>query len=266
MGTMASQIASLTIIYSTVYSGADQRKHQSSASLAFVRGIHRSPHKWLITRKKFPFHDVIMDRSKVVSNRDNDRAPKHLVAMKRTCTRRYNTKGNAGNMVQYYRLQVYIIDSIDNTDYCKRILYEALYRQRSSQEFELTKDKSLLNVTWINIRWYCLKHDDDESWTWLEMEHKKRQPLNGLWYRIDITHSNITLYCAMHGSINTLSISTILISYIYIYEYQIHYLNINRIYCIYVTPRGHGKIIKCSKWNRTMIIYSSLDGLLPHTA
>ena len=46
MRTMASQITSLTIIYSTVYSGADQRKHQSSASLAFVRGIHRWP--WLL--------------------------------------------------------------------------------------------------------------------------------------------------------------------------------------------------------------------------
>ena len=39
MGSMASQITSLTIVYSTVYSGVDQRKHQSSASLAFVRGI-----------------------------------------------------------------------------------------------------------------------------------------------------------------------------------------------------------------------------------
>ena len=43
MGTMASQITSLTVVYSTVYSVADQRKHQSSASLAFVRGIHRWP-------------------------------------------------------------------------------------------------------------------------------------------------------------------------------------------------------------------------------
>ena len=41
MGTMASQITSLTIIYSSVYLGADQRKHQSSASLAFVKGICR---------------------------------------------------------------------------------------------------------------------------------------------------------------------------------------------------------------------------------
>ena len=64
MGMMASQITSLTIVYSTVYSGADQRKHQSSVSLAFVRGIHRgpvtSPHKWPVTRKMFPFDDVIM--------------------------------------------------------------------------------------------------------------------------------------------------------------------------------------------------------------
>ena len=64
MGTVASQITSLTIVYSTVYSGTDQRKHQSSASLAFARGIHRgpvnSPHKWPVTRKMFPFDDVIM--------------------------------------------------------------------------------------------------------------------------------------------------------------------------------------------------------------
>ena len=42
MDAMVSQIISLTIVYSTVYSGADQRKHQSSMSLAFVRGIHRA--------------------------------------------------------------------------------------------------------------------------------------------------------------------------------------------------------------------------------
>ena len=64
MGAMASQITSLTIVYLTVYSGADQRKHQSSASLAFVRGIKRwpvnSPHKGPVTRKMFPFDDVII--------------------------------------------------------------------------------------------------------------------------------------------------------------------------------------------------------------
>ena len=65
MIAIASQITSLTIVYSTVYSDADQRKHQSSASLAFVRGIHRgpanSPHKWPVSRKMFLFDDVIME-------------------------------------------------------------------------------------------------------------------------------------------------------------------------------------------------------------
>ena len=64
MGAIASHITSLAIVYPTVYSDADQRKHESSASLAFVRGIHRgpvnSPHKWSVTRKMFPFDDVIM--------------------------------------------------------------------------------------------------------------------------------------------------------------------------------------------------------------
>ena len=43
MSAIASQITNLTIVISTFYSGADQRKHQSFASLAFVRGIHRWP-------------------------------------------------------------------------------------------------------------------------------------------------------------------------------------------------------------------------------
>ena len=45
MTKMASQITSLTVVYSTVYSDADQIKHQSSASLAFVWGIHRD--RWI---------------------------------------------------------------------------------------------------------------------------------------------------------------------------------------------------------------------------
>ena len=64
MSWMASQITSLTIVYSTVYPGADQKKHQSSVSLAFVRGIHQgpvnSPHKRPVMRKMFPFDDIIM--------------------------------------------------------------------------------------------------------------------------------------------------------------------------------------------------------------
>ena len=71
MSAIAAHITSLTIVYSTVYPGADQSKHQSSASLAFVCGIHRgpvnSPHKWPVTRKMFPFDDVIMS---VFTNRE----------------------------------------------------------------------------------------------------------------------------------------------------------------------------------------------------
>ena len=40
---MESQITSLTIVYSTIYSAEDQIKHQSSVSLAFVHGIHQGP-------------------------------------------------------------------------------------------------------------------------------------------------------------------------------------------------------------------------------
>ena len=63
MGGIASQITSITIVYSTIYSDADQRKHQSPASLAFVRGIHwgpvNSPHKRPVTRKMSSFDNVI---------------------------------------------------------------------------------------------------------------------------------------------------------------------------------------------------------------
>ena len=93
MDSMTTQITSLAIVYSTVHSGSNQRKHQSSASPAFVRGIHREPvnslnprlaerpletngrlanrrlnypHKGPVTRKMFPFDDVIMVNSSLV--------------------------------------------------------------------------------------------------------------------------------------------------------------------------------------------------------
>ena len=59
---MASQINSLTTVYSIVYSEADQRKHQSSASLAVVWGIHRWPAQMASNVEKiFPFDDVNMN-------------------------------------------------------------------------------------------------------------------------------------------------------------------------------------------------------------
>ena len=64
MSAMASQITGVSIVCSTVCSETDQRKQQSSASPVFVRGTHRwpadSPHKGSVTRKIFPFDNVIM--------------------------------------------------------------------------------------------------------------------------------------------------------------------------------------------------------------
>ena len=64
MSVMASQITGVSIVCSTVCSGSDQRKHQSSVSLAFVRGIHRSSvystQNGPETRKMFPFDDAII--------------------------------------------------------------------------------------------------------------------------------------------------------------------------------------------------------------
>ena len=71
MSVMASQITSLTIVYPNVFSGADQIKHQSSTSLAFVRGIHRWPvnslHKWPVIQKMFPFDDIIVPEYSVIT-------------------------------------------------------------------------------------------------------------------------------------------------------------------------------------------------------
>ena len=59
MSALPSQITCVSIVCSAVCLGADQINHQSSASLAFVRGIHRrpvdSPHKGPVARKRFPF-------------------------------------------------------------------------------------------------------------------------------------------------------------------------------------------------------------------
>ena len=64
MGAMASQITNVSIVCSTACSGSDQLRYQSSATLAFMRIIHRWPvdshHKGPVTRKMFPFDDVIM--------------------------------------------------------------------------------------------------------------------------------------------------------------------------------------------------------------
>ena len=84
MSTMAYQITCVSINYSTVCSGEDQRKHQSSTSLAFVRGIHwwsvNFPHKRPVMRKMFPFYDVIMDDGllRIIQSTPHCGRPRHI--------------------------------------------------------------------------------------------------------------------------------------------------------------------------------------------
>ena len=83
---MASQITSLTVVYSIVYSGADQRKHQSSASLAFVREITGTgdfPAQRASNAEIFPFDDVIMN-TVVTYHTDRDRQTYMCISLKHT--------------------------------------------------------------------------------------------------------------------------------------------------------------------------------------
>ena len=79
MSPFASQITSVSIVYSTVCSGADQRQHQSPASLTVVRGIHWwlviYPNKRPLTRKMYPLDDVIMNN---MSSTMINLLPKHI--------------------------------------------------------------------------------------------------------------------------------------------------------------------------------------------
>ena len=89
MSSMAPQITGVSIVCSTVCS--DQRKHQSSALLDFVRGIHRSRvnslHKGPVTRKIFPFDDVIMRSARKIATAvtTGPHVPLH-VSRRHTCS------------------------------------------------------------------------------------------------------------------------------------------------------------------------------------
>ena len=98
MGAIASKITSLTMVYSTGYPDADQRKHQSSASLAFVRGI-----QWPVTRKMFPFDDVIMYRCQdgdVAAVRSENFLPAHASLRPPTSFKFATKKHSMGGMVR----------------------------------------------------------------------------------------------------------------------------------------------------------------------
>ena len=91
MTTMASQITSLTVVYLTVYSDADQRKHQSSASLAFVWGIHRDrriPHTKVQLRGKC-FHSMTSSWIRVLGEAGTH-FPKRFMGQLFVCDEKFN--------------------------------------------------------------------------------------------------------------------------------------------------------------------------------
>ena len=115
MSTIASQITGVSIIYPTVCSGADEGKQQSSASLTFVRGIHRWPansrHKRSITRKMFPFDDVIMKTSPYFVGKD----------MKWKCTKvSCNNSNTSIRKTQF--------DTIISRGYISALIYQYLHK------------------------------------------------------------------------------------------------------------------------------------------
>ena len=129
MGTLASQITSIAIVYSTVYSGADQRKYQSSASLASVRGIHRgpvnSPHKWPVRRKMCPFDDVIMRwklcRDTAIVRQENEF--ENIVCKMAAILFRYQYFNSLVNTLTHYRWHKFRSSEIHNSSSCRKNLF-----------------------------------------------------------------------------------------------------------------------------------------------
>ena len=117
MDVMASQITSFSIFYSTVYTGADQRKHQSSASLAFVWAVN-SPHKWPITRKRFLFDDVIMDCILIAKN------------ISISITTKYPHSSGMGMSSEFCK--TYIVTKPKSSKYIKTLSYKPVKYQASA--------------------------------------------------------------------------------------------------------------------------------------
>ena len=149
MGAIAFQITSLAIVYSTVYSGADQRKHESSAALAFVRGIHRGPvnssHKWPVTRKMFPFDDVIMIFSRLLwSNWFSRVSVQHSWQPKMLTIGTCSLPSNV-----LYRLLWLISSLINKCKPCKYLFHSVSGRQCSYPKYCWQRD--------VNVHIYVLR-------------------------------------------------------------------------------------------------------------
>ena len=153
MSMVASQITSLTIVYSSTYSDAYQRKHwKSSVSLVFVRGIHRwpvnSPHKGPVTWKMFPFHDFIMKETMKDPSDDE-------VIMK-----------DIGKLIHYNDVIMSAMAShiIGVLMVCSRVCFRCKSPCGTKTQ-QTTKKVNGMPVSWDV--WYMWAHDDVELWCFL---------------------------------------------------------------------------------------------------
>ena len=113
MSAMASQITGVSVVYSTVVSDADQRKHQSFASLAFVWGIHQWP------RNMFPFGDVIMNCFQL---RFTHSLMPHNMMVLYYCHLPYFHVANSTFVLSFY-INVVLTLSVCNTTYCSVCIF-----------------------------------------------------------------------------------------------------------------------------------------------
>ena len=157
MSTMASQITGLMIVYSTVYSDADQRKHQSSASLAFVRGIHRrpvnSPHKWPVTQKNVSIWWRHHENGQVPFNNDTLQSTNRLNISRNVLqlSSLINSNGKGNTM------EVYVTRYCPATQIILHLTKKVCFLSRYVAMEWATADQNILSYTWYRGR--CTKKD-----------------------------------------------------------------------------------------------------------
>ena len=138
MSAMSSQITDVSLVHSTACS--EQRKHQSSASLAFVRETHRWPvdsrHKGPVTQKIFPFDDAILDLSNIRNNRAN----------KTKCPSSYTTNLMAINKKMWNVVSRSFHYKISQRDECQCVLH--MLSTVITQGFERETDTAEMTARW----------------------------------------------------------------------------------------------------------------------
>ena len=150
MGAIASQITSLTIVYSTIYSDTDQIKHQRSASLAFVRGIHQgpvnSPHKWPVTQKMFPFDDAIMPHYKNnMVSQWSYLFNKNSSTWKKASLRSKSTPDEKRYQFQHFASMEW--NKVCRNKVCSNLKHQELIYSKISNSLHLNSEYSMVSIT-----------------------------------------------------------------------------------------------------------------------